>query len=203
MKKKSKIIIAISLLIVAICFILVAPWLLIIIIPGAVGIWWGAIEDKLKKSNSASSCRTKTEPLSVVVNNDIQIMEDCVKILNTSSNLQTVVHRYDDLIAVLKRLCEYEGNPAVSFPRELPSDALARITSEKAQIMNCAIQRAYDDVLHKCAALKTEKGRKNRQIKFFDEINALMDYFPDETRDFAIDFINQNIDDPMTNLEGL
>lgn len=194
MTKKKKIIIA-SLSVVALCFVLAAPWLLFIIIPGAIGILCSSAEGKIKKTDSALLQRT--------VDNDIRIMGDCVKILNTSSNLQTVVHRYDNLLAVLRRLCEYEGNPAVSFPRELPSDVLARITSEKAQIMNRAIQRAYDDVLHKCAALKTEKGRKNRQMKFFDEINSLMGGFPDETRDFAVDFINQNIDDPLTDLEGL
>ena len=122
-------------------------------------------------------------------------MQDCVSILNTSENLETVVRRYDDLLTVLGRLCEYEKNPSVSFPHELPSAALRRIESEKGQIMNRAIQRAYAGMLRKCESLKTEKGRKNRQMKFFDELNALMPDFPEETRDFAVDFINRHINE--------
>ena len=63
--------------------------------------------------------------------------------------------------------------------------------------MNRAIQRAYDGMLRKCAALKTENGRKNRQMKFFDELNALMPDFPEETRDFAVDFINRHINESL------
>ena len=138
-----------------------------------------------------------SSPLALTVNRKIEIMNDCVSHINTSENLQTVLSRYGLLLKTLQELSEYEKNPAVSFPHELPSATLRRIESEKAQIMNRAIQRAYDGMLRKCAALKTENGRKNRQMKFFDELNALMPDFPEETRDFAVDFINRHINESL------
>lgn len=155
-----------------------------------------------EEANNKKASPSNPSPLSTVVNNDIRIMQDCVSILNTSENLKTVVQRYDDLIVVLGRLSEYENNPAISFPHELPSATLKRMESEKPQIMNRAIQRAYDGMLRKCAALKTEQGRKDRQLKFFDELSGFMSDFPEETQEFVIDFINQKINDPLTGLEG-
>lgn len=182
----------------------IAPWLpVVVVIVIVVVAVTKSMSATTEGKGSKKSTPTNSSQLSASVNNDIRIMQDCVSILNTSENLQTVVRRYDDLLVVLGRLCEYEKNPAVSFPRELPSDVLRRMESEKSQIMNSAIQRAYNGMLRKCAALKTEKGRKNRQLKFFDELNDLMPDFPEETRSFVVDFINQNINDPLTGLEGL
>ena len=176
------------------------PWLFVILVPIGIGIAIGRINDKLPKKKTVTS---GSSPLSVSVNNDLRIMTDSLDLLNTSTNLQTVVSRYDTLVSALQRLVAYEGNPAVSFPHELPSAALARISAEKPEIFNRAIRRAYDRVLHECAALKTEKGRRNRHQKFFAELSDLMDSFPPATREFAAQFILDNQDDPLTGLEGL
>lgn len=204
--KENKVIAFLLLAVIVGIVISVAPWILVV--AGFVGlvVLFAKIDaagEKAKKANTSNQRGTPSGPLSVAVNNDIRIMTESLELVNHSSNLQTVISRYNVLVDALGRLCEYENNPAVSFPHELPSAALERIKSEKPQIMNRAVQRAYDDVLHKCATLKTEKGRKNRQMKFFDELNALMENFPPETQDFVVDFVNQNINDPLTHLEGL
>ena len=118
------------------------------------------------------------------VQNDIRIMNDCIAILATSKHIETVVSRYRVLLDALMRLTQHEDDPTVSFPGELPSIVLARIQGEKAQIMTAAIQRAYDDMLKKCATLKTEKGRNKHHLKFFDTLMAYSEYFPSETSDF-------------------
>lgn len=204
MSKKSKkggggtVIAFIIFALVAYSFLSAMPWLVIIIALLAVCIALGNKESHKPKQKSVP---VGSSPLALTVNRKIEIMNECVRLINTSANLQTVIARYDLLMETLQQLSEYENNPAVSFPHERPSAALARISGEKPQIMNRAIQRAYDDVLHRCAVLTTEKGRKNRQLKFFDELNVLMDSFPRETQDFVIDFINQNINDPLTELK--
>lgn len=201
MAKKSKkggggsgVIAAVILLLIVGSIISAAPWLLIIIVPIAV---LAAIGSKKDGKSGRRPSAAGSAPLSTAVNNDLRIVSDCVNLLNTSTNLQTVISRYDVLVDALTRLSGYEGNPAVSFPRELPSETLVRISGEQSEIFNRAIRRAYDDVLHKCAALKTEKGRKNRQTKFFDELNALMPSFPPATQDFVVQFVNEHINEPV------
>ncbi len=209
MAKKSKkggfvgIIVLIILALIAIGLISSMPWLLIIIVLIVILAALGNKKSSKPKQKAESVNAERAKLLSDIVNNDIRIVDDCVNILNNSSNLKTVISRYNVLLEALQRLSSYEGNPAVSFPRGLPSEELAKISGQKAEIMNRAIQRAYDDTLHKCAALKTEKGRKNRQMKFFDELNELMPSLPPDTQEFAIRFINENINDPLTGLEGL
>lgn len=137
------------------------------------------------------------------VNNDIRIMNDCLKIINTSVNITTVVKRYEDLIVSLTRLASYEDNPNVSFEKELPSHALMRMDSEKSQIMNRAIKRSYDDVLLKCSALKDETSRIKRKQKFFDDLKSLMIFFPLETRDFANKLINKDLNNYLSELKKI
>ncbi len=140
------------------------------------------------------------------IRNQIKILGDSVQIVNTSCDLKSVISSYDAACAALQFLSDFTLADIESAGCKLnqpPDAALSSMCEKKVPALNQAIQRAYDGMLRKCASLKTEKGRKNRQMKFFDELNALMPNFPEETRDFTVDFINKNIDDPLTGLEGL
>jgi len=177
-----------------IIILLIVVIIFVIILCGASG--------NTANTNSNTSENTKINSsnklLSDSINNDIRIMNDCLNLLNHSTNINTVISRYNDLLIVLSKLSEYENNVNVSFQSELPSEALARMHSEKAQIMNRAVQRAYDDMLHKSLSLKTDKGRKNRQIKFFNDLNDLMENFPVETQMFINDLSDKNISNQVT-----
>ena len=135
--------------------------------------------------------------LNASIQNDIRIMNECLQFMNTSTNIETVINRFNDLLNVLNRLSSYENNPAVSFLSELPSSALTRMHKEKPRIFNAAIQRAYDNMIERAAALKTESGRKNRQLKFFDLLMSHTLDFPSETNDFIGSFINDRINEPV------
>jgi hypothetical protein len=80
-------------------------------------------------------------PLSQTIENDMRILEDSLKIINTSKNVETVINRFDDLVSALERLTQYENSPYVKFPNELPSQALIRMHDEKQDIINRATMR--------------------------------------------------------------
>ena len=101
-------------------------------------------------------------PLGHAFQNDMRIMEDSLHFVNTSTNIETVIGRYYDLLNALSRLAAYENNPNVRFTSELPSAALARMQTDHTAIMNRAIDRAYAFEMEDASTLKTEKGRKNR-----------------------------------------
>ena len=201
--KKSGVVIIVILLVVIGVLAAVFPFLLFFAVPFAFVFIFSMLKDARAGGVQDRAASPAGSSLSDVVSNELRIVDESLHLVNTSGNLETVLNRYDDLVAALHRLSAYEGDPSVSFPHELPSAVLVRLEGEKPEIINRAIQRAYDSMLKKCAALKTEKGRKNRQLAFFDEINGLMPRFPAPSRDFAVTFINENINDPLTGLEGL
>lgn len=126
------------------------------------------------------------------VNNNLRIMNDCLNVVNTSTNVETVISRYDDLIDVLERLSKYENNAAVTFPREVPSEVMVRLKGEKSVIINNAISRAFDDTLTKSETLKTEKGRRNRLLKFFVQLDCITPLVPEESQLFIVKLIEDN-----------
>lgn len=86
MKKRDKIIIAVSLSFIAVLFILAAPWLLVLIIPGAIGIGYGVISDKLKQSQSTPKDCIDSETASANVNVNIQVNDPAYLVAAASAH---------------------------------------------------------------------------------------------------------------------
>ena len=191
------------LIVLAVALCAAMPWLLpVVVIAGVIIliIWIGSLRNTASAAPVVAPRTAKPggSHLNDIIQNDIRIMNDCLNLVNRSVNIETVIYRYGALLSVLARLSEYENNPAVSFPRELPSDVIVRIRNEKTKIMTAAVERAYNDMLEKAAELKTENARKSRQQKFFDLLTSHASDFPAETNDFVqsllsasgVEFIN-------------
>ena len=86
MKKRDKIIIAVSLSFIAVLFILAAPWLLVLIIPGAIGIGYGIISDRLKQSKSTPQDCIDSETASANVNINIQVNDSAYLVAAASAH---------------------------------------------------------------------------------------------------------------------
>lgn len=154
----------------------------------------GFIRNWLTKRPESEKPKTQSH-LSMKLQNENRILIDCIKIINTSVDVGTVVGRYNLLIDTLMRLSQYEGHPSVSFEAgELPSKAHARMKEEKSTIMISAIQRAYDDMIKKSSLLKTDTGKSNRRTRFFDKLMEQSVDYPDEFTPEVITFIGDLMD---------
>lgn len=125
-------------------------------------------EDLKKLNTSSSATITHDQALRETIRREIEIMNDCVELVNNSCNFSTVVHRYDGLIRSLTKLSRFtpqELQIARVSPRQPFSASLKEIQTQKDAIFNQAIQRAYDRTVEDSKSLKTEKGRQNRLEK--------------------------------------
>lgn len=141
-----------------------------------------------------ASQNIQSADLMQIIKNDTRIMKESLRFVNHSNNIETVISRYNDLSNALLRLSEYENHPNFKFDVESPSQTLSRLENDKTEIMNWAIERAYDDMKKKTAKLKPENYKK-RQLKFFDLLIANASNFIDETNDFVQKLIKDNIDE--------
>lgn len=134
----------------------------------------------------------------------LEIVDDCVRLVNTSNNFKTVVGRYNDLISTLHKIIEGADEDTLIFD-QTPSEVLAHVTNEKATILNEAVKRAYDDMLVKSNSLKTEKGCIDRKVKFFQSLKEGFDEFPSETQIFICSLAEEDVSqvsEPPDHTEG-
>lgn len=153
----------------------------------------------MRKNNKVSSVRitdvtfTSSEPIETTifrVDSGVKQVNETIDILNTSSNIETVISRYDFLLTALGRLIEFEHNPAISFPNITPSKMHNQITDERPKVMTAAVQRAHENMIESASKLKTEKGYIGRKQKFFDLLRANISNLPPETCAFIDDLLD-------------
>jgi hypothetical protein len=180
-------------LVIVIALIYYYPWIIPVFIAGVVAVVLvqRKIKKSLRKKNRPYSRPPDTEiifttgtPVNITqmqADNDIRIMQDCLSLINTSQNMETVVVRYNDLLNVLTRMSTYENKPNIKHLKERPSEALIRMHDEQADIMNRAVDRSYEHELDSASQLKTEKGRSNRIERYFAVLEELSSKLPQET----------------------
>lgn len=116
---------------------------------------------------------SKDQFLHEAVARQVEILQDCVELVNDSSNFSTVARRYEMLIGTLYDLMAYtpeELQRAGVRPEKPFKEYLDEILAKKDIIINQAIKRAFDDTVAKASELKTEKGRRSRLDKFREEV---------------------------------
>lgn len=100
---------------------------------------------------------------------EIEILNDCVELVNSSCEFSTVTYRYSLLIETLTKLSQHTAQElqiAGVSPEQPFAESLETIQRQKDIILNQAIKRAYDRTVEKSRTLKTETGRQNRLAKF-------------------------------------
>lgn len=96
--------------------------------------------------------------------NDVRIMNDCVKLVNTTNNPEVFFSRLNMLLDVLLHLQKYEkyrilkGTP--------PSVQYRNTLAQIEETVDSFVCRAYYHEFEKAKSLKTEKARSNRMRKF-------------------------------------
>lgn len=113
--------------------------------------------------------KSERPPIGSDIRRDVEIIQDCQKLINTSDNLETVAKRYRSLISLLSEMqkrpqsdFDYYG---VNFGSPV-STVLSTLESNKTAIFCQAIDRAHAKCMKHIASLKTEKGKQNALYKF-------------------------------------
>lgn len=110
-----------------------------------------------------------------------------IRKMESMADIDTVLEKYDLIANRLESLSKLEEQGAFSSNTEdNPVESVSTMLKNKWFYVNKAINKSYHDMLLKASELKTENGRRNRAIKFFNDLEPYMDKFDTET----IDFIN-------------
>ena len=115
----------------------------------------------------------KVQTLREPIVRKVEILQDCVDLVNNSCNFSTVARRYEMMIGMLYELIAYtpeELRQAGVKPGKPFQEYLDDILVKKDIILNQAIKRAYDETVKTAAGLKTEKARCARLARFREEV---------------------------------
>lgn len=101
----------------------------------------------------------------------IEIIGDCVSLVNSTSNPDTFYGRYDILLDMLNRLIALERVKASYFTADKPSQILENVKHQHPDVEADMWKRCYNAHLKKAAERKTEKG-KQAQLAAFEALAA-------------------------------
>ena len=100
--------------------------------------------------------------------NDLRIMNDCKKIIESTLDPETFFSRLNLLVEKGEHLCKLEEY--ISFSGASPSAALSEIKAEYQEAIKQFLVRYFCDTFDKAEALKTQNGKNGRYKKFYDSL---------------------------------
>jgi len=98
--------------------------------------------------------------------------------VNESTNPNAFFSNLDKLKSALTELCDIDYN----YDSPTPTEQLTDIINNEQQIIQNFLSRSWINIVSEAKKLKTEKGRKNKIEKFFNELAQYSDYFSNETK---------------------
>lgn len=117
------------------------------------------------------------EAAQIRITNNMRIIEESNKIVESTRDIDTFFSRYDLIVEKYKECVAFE--PYISFGGHTPSEAYNQAISELNNAFERFIYRHIDNLTLESLKLKTEKGRQNRYSKshadfqrYFDRISS-------------------------------
>lgn len=106
------------------------------------------------------------------IENDIRIVQDCVRILGSTTKVDVFFSRLQLMEERTKDMVLFEKYD--SFSNAKPSEALNEFYRDKQECIYQFLIRYFGEVFDKAEKLKTEKGKRNQFQKFYD---SLQEYY--------------------------
>lgn len=100
----------------------------------------------------------------VLGNRNIQILNNCANLMQTTTNIDIFFSRYDSYMEALNFLSKLER--FVKMEGDSPTEKMREISDQYDSLVMEFIDRYWEDTKQKAELLKTEKGRINRYKKF-------------------------------------
>ena len=117
-----------------------------------------------------------------LIQNDLRIIEDCKNIVMSTIKPDTFFSRLDLLVQKAEHLCKFEG--LIQFAGALPSEALKEVNNEYQIAVKMFLIRYYTNTFEKAQAMKTDKGRINQYVKFYDSLQSYYPLMNDENKEY-------------------
>lgn len=89
---------------------------------------------------------------------ELKIVQDCVRIINSTKKPNVFFERYDLMEQKLNHLIRLSG---VHYSGTSPRKMLSQIQKKKQAAIHDMIERYHADISFKAASLKTEKAKQN------------------------------------------
>ena len=137
----------------------------------------------------------KQKPVDLIsLQRDMEILNDCAKLIETTVNPDTFFSRYDLYMEKLRIIAHAEMTGKVKVTGESPSRKLTVINTQKQKIetINAFIDRMWTDTCNKANKLKTDKGRQNCYKKFHDTLDTYKYRMPMDCIQYYTSFNNDN-----------
>ena len=100
--------------------------------------------------------------------NRINQLNETAKIINTTTNVSTFFSRFNFALQICDELVQYEYTGIIQTIT--PTQQKREFLEQIPDVINSLIVRSYNKEYAKAQELKTEKGRHNRLIRFFNTL---------------------------------
>lgn len=114
--------------------------------------------------------------------NTLRIIQDCVKLVDNTTNPDVFFMRLNLLVEKSKYLVSLEEY--VTFSGASPTEALNEVVQNYYEAVNQFLIRYFSETFDKAEAMKTEKGRINKYQKFYDSLQEYYCYMSDGNIDY-------------------
>ncbi len=120
-----------------------------------------------------SSKRKATDPATLAFQRDLEILNDCGKLLKTTKDPNTFFSRYDLYMDKLISLADAESSKKIKVKGDSFCKQLKTVNKkkEKINLINEFIDRMWDDTCKKAKGMKTTKGKQNTYTLFFNTLH--------------------------------
>lgn len=103
----------------------------------------------------------------VIINRDSEITQDCLKLIENTTNPKVFFERLDLLEEKIDEILQFKP-----YIKEIDFDEIEKIKEIREDATTIFLQRYYEKVSKKAETLKTEKGKNNQFKKYVESLNS-------------------------------
>lgn len=125
----------------------------------------------------------KKNPVNLIaLQRDLEILNDCAELIESTKNPQVFFERYNLYILKLAALANAQKTKQIKVTGENIIDKFERMNTEqqKIKVTNAFIDRMWADTCEKASNLKTERGKLNRIKKFKETLSDYNNLMPEQ-----------------------
>lgn len=105
----------------------------------------------------------------------VKQLHESAKIINSTTNVSTFFSRFDFALQICDELKEYEYTGCLKTIS--PSQQKYELMKQLPSVINHLIVRCYEKEFEKAQLLKTDKGKHNRMVRFFNDISSELNQY--------------------------
>lgn len=115
--------------------------------------------------------------------NDLRIMNDCRNLVSTTVKPDVFFGRLHLMLEKAEHLQQLEKY--ISFSGASPTAALNEIRQNYQEAIKQFLVRYFSDTFDKAEAMKTEKGKQNKYIKFYESLQEYYCYIDEANKEYV------------------